>query len=219
MATKLATDAAGLGRARGGAFVAPALVLIAIFLVFPALWTIYLGLTDYRLTGAAAAHPQFVGTQNYTDALNDPSFHQLAVGDARSTSSARRSSGRPCSGFAMAWMLRGADRRSGRGGDPGAARLDLAELGDRVPVDRDARPHGGTLNALLDTPGTAWLLQYPMACIIVFNIWRGTAFSMLLFSAALQRCRPRSWRRRAWPAPARGHNSGTWSSRTSEGTS
>ena len=65
MAQKLATDAAGLGRARAGALVAPALVLIAIFLIFPALWTIYLGLTDYSLTGAAAADPQFVGTQNF----------------------------------------------------------------------------------------------------------------------------------------------------------
>jgi multiple sugar transport system permease protein len=30
-----------------------------------------------------------------------------------------------------------------------------------------------------------WLLDYPMLSIIIFNIWRGTAFSMLLFSAAI----------------------------------
>ena len=67
-------DAAGLGRARAGGFVAPALLLIGVFLVFPALWTIYLGLTDYRLTGVAAADPQFVGLQNYTTALSDALF-------------------------------------------------------------------------------------------------------------------------------------------------
>jgi multiple sugar transport system permease protein len=44
---------------------------------------------------------------------------------------------------------------------------------------------GGTLGALLNMPGTAWLLEYPMASIIIYNTWRGTAFSMLLFSAAL----------------------------------
>jgi len=44
---------------------------------------------------------------------------------------------------------------------------------------------GGTLNVLLDSPGTAWLINYPMASIIIFNIWVGTAFSMLLFSSAL----------------------------------
>jgi multiple sugar transport system permease protein len=43
----------------------------------------------------------------------------------------------------------------------------------------------GTLNAILHTPGTAWLLDHPLAVIIVFNVWRGTAFSMLLFSAAI----------------------------------
>ena len=48
-------------------------------------------------------------------------------------------------------------------------------------LDRD----GGTLRRILDTPDTAWLLEHPMASIIVFNTWRGTAFSMLLFSAAL----------------------------------
>jgi multiple sugar transport system permease protein len=49
---------------------------------------------------------------------------------------------------------------------------------------------GGTLNAMLGTPGMAWLIQYPMACLIVFNTWRGTAFSMLLFGAALNAVPP-----------------------------
>ena len=43
----------------------------------------------------------------------------------------------------------------------------------------------GTLNAMLNTGNTAWLLNHPMESIIVFNTWVGTAFSMLLFSSAL----------------------------------
>ena len=35
------------------------------------------------------------------------------------------------------------------------------------------------------SPGTAWLVEYPMASLIVFNTWRGTAFSMMLYSSAL----------------------------------
>jgi multiple sugar transport system permease protein len=31
----------------------------------------------------------------------------------------------------------------------------------------------------------AWLIDHPLLSIVVFNTWRGTAFSMLLFSAAL----------------------------------
>jgi len=70
-----ASDAAGLGRARAVAFVTPAFLLIAAFLVFPAVWTIWLGITDFGLTGAQAADPQFVGLDNYRAALTDPAFH------------------------------------------------------------------------------------------------------------------------------------------------
>jgi multiple sugar transport system permease protein len=53
-------------------------------------------------------------------------------------------------------------------------------------LDRDS----GTLNALLGTPGTGWLLDHPMLSIIVFNTWRGAAFSMMLYGAALQNVPP-----------------------------
>ncbi|MFI0368865.1 carbohydrate ABC transporter permease [Actinomadura sp. 1N219] len=178
-------DAAGLGRGRAAAFVAPALVLVAVFLVFPALWTLYLGTTDYRLTGIAASDPKFVGADNYGDVLGDGDFHrslwltlQFVVGSAVL--------GQTVLGFAIAWVMRdrwGPLRRLVEGLVllawilPGSviAFLWIALL------DRD----GGTLNALLGTPGTAWLLDHPMACIVVFNIWRGTAFSMMLYGAAI----------------------------------
>jgi multiple sugar transport system permease protein len=54
-------------------------------------------------------------------------------------------------------------------------------------LDRDE----GTVNVLLgQTPGVAWLVQYPMTGIVVFNIWRGTAFSMMLYAAALSSVPP-----------------------------
>lgn len=49
---------------------------------------------------------------------------------------------------------------------------------------------GGTLNAILGTPGKAWLIENPMTVIIIFNIWVGTAFSMQLFSSALSAVPP-----------------------------
>jgi multiple sugar transport system permease protein len=178
-------DAAGLGRGRAAAFIAPALVLIAIFLVFPALWTLYLGVTDYRLTGIAASKPQFVGTDNYTGVLGDGDFHrslwltlQFVLGSAII--------GQTLFGFTLAWVMRD---RSGPIRRLVEALVLLAWIlpGSVIAflwialLDRD----GGTLNALLGTPGTAWLLDHPMACIVVFNIWRGTAFSMMLYGAAL----------------------------------
>ena len=91
-------DAAGLGRRR-------AMLLITAFLVIPALWTVYLGVTDYRLTGIQAANPRFVGLENYRAALVDPAFRNalwltlvFVFGSAIV--------GQTCAGFALAWTLR-----------------------------------------------------------------------------------------------------------------
>ncbi len=184
------TDAAGLGRTRASAFVLPALVLIAVFLVFPALWTLYLGLTDFRLTGIAARDPQFVGLDNYVQALTDPGFlNSLWLTLLFVAGSAVI--GQSVLGFVLAWTLRDV---------PKTVRTvveSLVVLAWILPssavaflwialLDRDS----GTLNALLNTPGAAWLIEHPMLSLIVFNTWRGTAFSMLLFSAALNAVPP-----------------------------
>ncbi|MFC5828584.1 carbohydrate ABC transporter permease [Nonomuraea insulae] len=185
-----AADAAGLGRGRAVAFVLPALVLIAVFLIFPALWTIYLGLTDYRLTGLAAANPQVVGLDNYTDALGDPRFLSslqltiLYVGGSAVI-------GQAGLGFTLAWLLRtrtGPVRRAVEGVVLLSWILPSTVVGFLwfALLDRD----DGTLNALLHTPGFAWLLDYPLLSIIIFNVWRGTAFSMMLYSAALENVPP-----------------------------
>jgi len=182
---EVATDAAGLGRVRASAFVAPGLALVAVFLVFPALWTLYLGLTNYRLTGIAAASPRFVGLDNYTTALGDPEFLNAlwltllyVLGSAVI--------GQTILGFVLAWTMRTVHRTVR------TVVESLVMLAWILPssvvaflwiamLDRDS----GTLNALLGTPGMAWLIDHPLLSIVVFNTWRGTAFSMLLFSAAL----------------------------------
>jgi multiple sugar transport system permease protein len=184
-ATRAESDAAGLGRARAVVFVTPAFLLIAAFLVFPAAWTIWLGMTDFRLTGAAAADPQFVGLDNYRAALSDPSFHNslwltivFVFGSAIV--------GQSILGFLIAWTMRSVPKTVK------AVVETLVLLAWILPSSIVAflwvallNRGGGTLGALLNMPGTAWLLEYPMASIIIYNTWRGTAFSMLLFSAAL----------------------------------
>ncbi|MEV0621480.1 sugar ABC transporter permease [Nonomuraea sp. NPDC050404] len=183
-------DAAGLGKGRAVAFVLPAVTLIAVFLIFPALWTIYLGLTDYRLTGLAAANPRIVGADNYAGALTDPRFqYSLWLTIAYVGGSAII--GQAGLGFALAWILR---TRAGpvRRAVEGVVLLSWILPGTVVGflwyalLDRD----DGTLNALLNTPGFAWLLDHPLLSIIVFNVWRGTAFSMMLYGAALENVPP-----------------------------
>ncbi|GAA4566594.1 carbohydrate ABC transporter permease [Planotetraspora kaengkrachanensis] len=178
-------DAAGLGRLRAGAFVAPALVLISLFLVFPALWVLYLSLSNYRLTGAAAAAPQSVGFDNFVKALTDPEFwsstwltFEFVLGSAVI--------GQVVLGFLIAWIMRdrtGPIKRIVEGLVILAWILPSAVVSFLwvALLDRD----GGTLNTLLHAQDFAPLLDHPMLSIIVFNIWRGAAFSMMLYGAAL----------------------------------
>ncbi len=183
--TRPDTDAAGLGRSGAVAFVAPGLLLIGVFLVFPAVWTLYIGVTNYRLTGVTAARPDIVGIDNYVDVLGDQRFqHSLWLTLVFVAGSALL--GQSVLGFAIAWTMQRA-RRSVRSLVEGLVLLAWIIPGSVASflwvalLDRS----GGTVNALLGTPGAAWLLEHPMESIIVFNTWRGTAFSMLLFSSAL----------------------------------
>lgn len=180
-----AEDVAGLGKTRAGMFVAPALLLIGLFLIFPALWTVYLGMTDYRLTGVQAINPQFVGLDNYTHALGDPEFwHSLRLTLIFVFLSGVL--GQTALGFGLAWSIRNLP--------PFFKTLieSLTLAAWVIPASvvsflwialLDRRD--GTLNTLLGTDGKAWLIEHPMAAIIIFNIWVGTAFSMQLFSSAL----------------------------------
>lgn len=180
-----AEDVAGLGKLGAGAFVTPALVLIGLFLLFPALWTVYLGMTNYRLTGLAARNPKFVGFDNFSYALTDPSFWNsikltlvfvLLSGVI----------GQTLLGFSIAWLLRHLK------GWVRAVVETLVLAAWVVPSSVSAflwlallDRRDGTLNALLGTQGSAWLVDHAMACIVIFNIWVGTAFSMQLFSSAI----------------------------------
>ncbi|MBM6402213.1 sugar ABC transporter permease [Phycicoccus sp. MQZ13P-5] len=174
-----------MGRARALGFVAPALVVIGVFLVFPAVWTLYLGLLDYSLTGAGAQAPTFVGLGNYTEALGDPAFTR-SLGLTLVYVGGSAVLGQNVLGFALAWRLRGAGKVV-RSGLTVLVLLAWILPGSVVAflwqalLDR----RGGTLNALLGTTDQAWVLDHPMWVIVVFNIWRGTAFSMLLYTAAL----------------------------------
>lgn len=183
-------DAAGLGIAGASAFVTPALLLIALFLLFPALWTVYLGLTNYRLTGLAALNTRFVGLQNYQRALQDPEFWS----SLRITLLFVLGSGvlgQTVLGFALAWAL-----RSVRGLARGVVE-SLVLAAWVIPgsvhaflwialLDR----RGGTLNEIAGTDGYAWLIEHPLSMIILFNIWCGAAFSMQLFSSAISSVPP-----------------------------
>jgi multiple sugar transport system permease protein len=190
-----AAGPSGLGRKWAAAFLAPATLLIGTFLVFPALWTLYLGLTNFSLVGFAAAHPTFEGLANYKNALTDPEFgNSLLITLVYVFGSAVV--GQVGLGFAMAWKFK--DWHS-----PLRRVLEsLAIIAWIVPpsvvaflwvsyLQGNIGPlvEHGTLDAILHI-STNWFIQFPLLSLIVFNIWRGTAFSMMLFNGALSSVPP-----------------------------
>ena len=183
-------DVAGLGVPRALAFLAPAIIIIAVFLVFPALWTIYIGSTNFELTGPNSINPQFVGLGNITNAITDPQFRNsllltiVYVGGSAVI-------GQNLLGFLLAWLMRSTPRVL-RSVVQGLILLAWILPGTVVAflwfalLDRNS----GTLNALLGNHSTAWLVQYPILSLIFFNTWRGTAFSMMLYGSALSTVPP-----------------------------
>jgi multiple sugar transport system permease protein len=170
------------------AFVAPAAAVIAVFLVVPAVWTLYLGLTDRRLFGVQARHAEFVGLDNYRDALDDPKFWRSLQVTARYVFGSAIV-GQAVLGFTLAWMFRNWNNWARR-------LLELLVVfawiipGSVVAyLWRAYLSEEGTLNLLLPF-NPRWLIDHELLSITVYNTWRGTAFSMLLFGAALNSLPP-----------------------------
>ena len=178
----------------GFVFLIPAFFFVLLFLIVPFIWIIYISFTNQTLTGDTALNPQFVGWNNYLNLfdfskwMNRGNFGssllitmEFVIGSAWI--------GQVMLGLALAVAF---NRRKGILREFVNTLVILAWIIPDVVVafswlaflDRDF----GTLNAILNAIGLGrpdWQLQYSLFAIILFNTWRGTAFSMLLFSSAL----------------------------------
>lgn len=167
--------------------VLPAVVLLTVFLVGPVLWAFHASLTNAGLTGRHARNPEWVGLENYQRLLQDPVFPlSLALTVLFVAGSAIL--GQNILGLSLAvLMLRARPAISAAVGTAVVAAWVLPEIVAAFAAyaffSRD-----GTFNQLLGGFGLAgvdWLYAVPMVAVILANVWRGTAFSMLVFRAAL----------------------------------
>jgi len=168
---------------------APALLLLLIFFAGPMLWSLYTAFTDLALTGSSTVH--FVGFDNFTRMAKDPSFLSslkltviFVVGSAVI--------GQNTLGLLIALILRGRSRiaRSVVTGVVLAAWAVPEVVAGFCWYAFLYRT--GTLNSLLGHLGIRqnWLYTTPMLAVILANVWRGTAFSMLTYTAALSEVPP-----------------------------
>ena len=188
-APRSSRERAGAVRRRcAGCCRSPALVLLLIFFAGPILWSVYTAFTDQALTGARRrSTPQFIGLGNFRRMFDDPTFSQslvltviFVVGSAVIGQNVARPDHRAAAAAPQrivravvapivvgAWVMP----------EIVAAFCWYAFLDRGRLAQRAAWPRSGCVAELA--------LHGADGRVILANVWRGTAFSMLVYSAAL----------------------------------
>jgi multiple sugar transport system permease protein len=174
-------------------FLSPALALLGVFTIWPAVWAVYQSFTNKALTGFEARSPRFVGLQNYARLLDDPGFHSSML---RTFAFVLLSAvlGQTVFAFLIAYLM--ADRPRWRLGlTPLFAAVFLLPLAvpEAVAALLWASTANGTQEGLLNrglglvgVGPVEWLQQHAFETVTVVNIWRGIPFAMVLFAAAIE---------------------------------
>ncbi|WP_454049598.1 carbohydrate ABC transporter permease [Cellulomonas sp. Marseille-Q8402] len=171
---------------------APAVALMLVFLAGPVLWSFYGSLTNQALTGYRAANPEFIGLDNYAALLTDDGFWKAVVLTVVFVG-ASAVIGQNVLGMALALLLRATS--AGIRGVVSAIVVVAWVLPEIVAAFALYAffSTDGTLNNVLGwfgLTGPTWLISVPMLAVVLANIWRGTAFSMMVYGAALSEVPP-----------------------------
>ncbi|WP_336115367.1 carbohydrate ABC transporter permease [Streptomyces sp. PTD9-10] len=163
----------------------PALILLLLFLAGPIAYCVYIAFTDLQLTGQA--HSSFVGLDNFRRAFHDDAFLN-AVWLTLVFTVLSSLVGQNTLGLALAALMKRASKpvRTITGAVVITAWV-LPEVVAGFLLYAFFRREG-TLNAILHhlhLPSQNWLFTLPVLAVSFANVWRGTAFSMLVYSAAL----------------------------------
>ncbi|WP_353944783.1 sugar ABC transporter permease [Streptomyces sp. HUAS MG91] len=164
---------------------APATIVMALFLAGPIAYCVYIAFTDLQLTGQASS--SFVGFDNFRTAFHDAAFLN-AVKLTLVFTFLSSIVGQNTLGLALAALMKRASKpvRTVTGAVVVTAWV-LPEVVAGFLLYAFFRREG-TLNAILDwlgLPSQNWLFTLPILAVSFANVWRGTAFSMLVYSAAL----------------------------------
>ncbi|MGL4981497.1 MAG: carbohydrate ABC transporter permease [Treponemataceae bacterium] len=170
-------------------FFLPALILLLTLVVGPVLIALSFAFTNLQLTGAAALNTKFIGGANFSRALADPRFYNALI---KTLSFLVFSSfiGQQVLGFFLALLMkeRNPTLRRFAGSCVLAGWVCPEAVAGMCFVAFYAK--NGTLDKLVSLFGftpVSWLSFAPMMAVVIANIWRGTAFSMLMFQAALDK--------------------------------
>lgn len=165
----------------------PALALIIIFFLIPIALTIYYSFTNLALTGANAKDFQIIGFDNYKKILKDPNVTTAVFNTLIFLTGSLI--GQQVIGFTIAYNMR--HTKDGFRRVIGPIVLTGWVMPEMVVAlcANAFFDESGTLNKVIQLFGgsgkTEWLYKYAMLSVIIANIWRGVAFSMMVFQSAL----------------------------------
>ncbi|SHF19076.1 carbohydrate ABC transporter membrane protein 1, CUT1 family (TC 3.A.1.1.-) [Marinitoga hydrogenitolerans DSM 16785] len=169
-------------------FLFPALSLIGIFYLYPALMSLFYSFTNKTLVGVKAQNWDFVGLSNYIFMFKDERF-LISLLNTVIFLVFSAIIGQQVLGFTIAYLMQRKNRQLRR--FVGTTVL-LGWVTPEVVVSFVFFAFlnvEGSLNDFIGFFGlkpVAWLYDFPMIAIIIANIWRGTAFSMLMYQSALE---------------------------------
>ena len=164
----------------------PAVLLLLVFLAGPILWCVYAAFTNIALTGAGSGDTQFVGLANFREAFSSKDFANSVVLTLVFTVLSAVI-GQNLLGLALALLQK-------RAAPVVRSLVGATVIGAWVIPEVVAGylwyaflAQDGTLNEIIGGLGLSqnWLYTLPIVAVSLANVWRGTAFSMLVYNAAL----------------------------------
>jgi multiple sugar transport system permease protein len=168
-------------------FLLPSWVLLLIFFIGPVILTFVFSFSNLALSGADASQFKFIGFDNFTRMFQDPEF-RTSVFNTIVFVFFSAVIGQCGLGFIIAFLMREKNKLFRR---VVGLIIIAAWVTPEVVVSFcwvAFLSDSGTANWLVGLMGIkpiAWMFTFPMISVVIANVWRGTAFSMMVFQTAL----------------------------------
>jgi multiple sugar transport system permease protein len=168
-------------------FFLPAMILLVMFYIYPLFLTVFFSFTNKAMTGIHAKENNFVGFSNFIKVFMDPKFRK-AIWVTLVFLLFSGIIGQQVLGFFYALLMKKKHKAIRRF-------VGMSIIAGWITPDIICAfifaaffARNGTLNLMIGSLGIkpiSWLFEFPLVSIIIANIWKGTAYSMLMFQAAL----------------------------------
>jgi multiple sugar transport system permease protein len=170
-------------------FLGPAVLIVLVFTILPAVWAVYVSFTNRALTGERSVVYEFVGIANYVKLLTNEIFlHSISL---TLWYTLWTNIGQFVLGLATALFLNRANLW-GKTFLLAAVVLPMvipAVIQSLIWSSMLAMGEYGTLNRIIGLLGfepVMWLREAPMVSVTLVNFWNGSGFAMILFLAGLE---------------------------------